>query len=247
MISIDDDFVIAAENYLGCFKHQNEVELHRENLYFGDTMTPEVCTTLCGRSGNLFAHLKAGTQCYCSALPPPASSGDNIAENLCDVPCSGKPGLSCGGIGYAAVYSALKTSDYVYPSFTLTIPSVVNLGENVSFSVSALPESNYFIDFGNGDTMRSRKTDMFYTFATAGKFTVRASSVTSEYGEPSFVSAEAEVLVKLPLVATLVCPPTVETNEEFECTLDVIQSSNVGLSLDFFDGIPPESDLIKGM
>ena len=214
----------------------------REDFYDGDNMTPEVCTTLCGQSLMTYALLKAGTQCYCAdALP---SVGDNIADNLCGRPCSGKPGLKCGGTKHVAVYKALGT--YATPTFTLTIPTTVNLGENVSFSVSALPESDYTIDFGNGQTMRSFQTDMFFAFPTAGKFMVRASATTSEYGEPVLVSAETEVEVKVPVVSSLVCPSAVETSEEFECTLNLIQSSNADFTLDFFGGIATSSDSVAG-
>jgi hypothetical protein len=206
-------------------------------------MTPEVCTPICAQSGTTYAYLKAGTQCYCGNTLP--DSAGNIAENLCGIPCSGKPGLSCGGIDYVAVYQTLGT--YNIPAFTLTIPTTVNLGENVSFSVSPLPESDYSIDFGNGQTMRSFKTDMFFAFLTAGKFNVRASAVTSEYGEPVSVSAGTEIEVKVPVVSSLRCPPAVEISEEFECTLDVIQSSNADFTLDFFGGIATKSDSAKGM
>ena len=215
----------------------------REDMYDGDNMTPEVCTTLCGQSSVKYALLKGGTQCYCADTLP--SVGEDIADNLCDQPCSGKPGLKCGGIKQVAVYEAKGT--YSTPTFTLTIPTTVNLGENVSFSVSALPENDYTIDFGNGQTMRSFTTDMFFAFPTAGKFVVRASATTSEYGEPVLVSAETEVEVKVPVVSSFVCPSAVETTEEFECTLDLIQSSNADLTLDFFSGIATKSDSVTGM
>ena len=214
----------------------------REDFYDGDNMTPEVCTTLCGQSLMTYALLKAGTQCYCAETLP--SVGDNIADNLCGQPCSGKPGLKCGGTKHVAVYKALGT--YATPTFTLTIPTTVNLGENVSFSVSALPESDYTIDFGNGQTMRSFQTDMFFAFPTAGKFMVRASATTSEYGEPVLVSAETEVEVKVPVVSSLVCPSAVETSEEFECTLNLIQSPNADFTLDFFGGVATSSDSVAG-
>ncbi len=205
-------------------------------------MSPEVCTTLCGQSSMTYAFLKAGTQCYCAAALP---ISNEVPENLCGIPCSGKAGLSCGGIGHVAIYEAKGT--YNIPTFTLTIPATVNLGENVSFSVSPLPESDYSIDFGNGQTMRSFKTDMFFAFLTAGTFKVRASAMTSEYGEPVSVSAEAVVEVKVATVSSLVCPSAVETQEEFECTLDVIQSSNADFTLDFFGSIATKSDSVKGM
>ena len=205
-------------------------------------MSPEVCTTLCGQSSMTYAFLKAGTQCYCAAAAPISNT---VPEHLCGIPCSGKAGLSCGGIGHVAIYEAKGT--YNIPTFTLTIPATVNLGENVSFSVSPLPESDYSIDFGNGQTMRSFKTDMFFAFLTAGTFKVRASAMTSEYGEPVSVSAEAVVEVKVATVSSLVCPSAVETQEEFECTLDLIQSSNADFTLDFFGSIATKSDSVKGM
>jgi hypothetical protein len=189
-----------------------------------------------------YAFLKAGTQCYCAAA---VSISNTVPEHLCGIPCSGKAGLSCGGIGHVAIYEAKGT--YNIPTFTLTIPATVNLGENVSFSVSPLPESDYSIDFGNGQTMRSFKTDMFFAFLTAGTFKVRASAMTSEYGEPVSVSAEAVVEVKVATVSSLVCPSAVETQEEFECTLDLIQSSNADFTLDFFGSIATKSDSVKGM
>ena len=229
-------------NYKGCFEDTGG--LTRQDTYDGDNMTPEACTTLCGQNSLTYAYLKAGTQCYClNAMP--SAAGANIADNLCDIPCSGKPGLSCGGIDHVDVYDA--SGSYSVPTFTLTIPATVNIGENVSFSVSALPESDYLIDFGNGQTMRSFKTDMFFTFLAAGIYKVRASAMTSEYGEPMFVTAEADVEVKVPIVSSLVCPPAVETSEEFECTLELTQTSNADYTLDFFAGIATKSDSAKGM
>ncbi|XP_028406520.1 polycystin-1-like isoform X2 [Dendronephthya gigantea] len=229
-----------AENYEGCFKSPSS--LSREDAYDGDNMTPEVCTTLCAQRAT-HAYLKAGTQCFCSNAVPPTAQGETIAENLCGVPCSGKPGLFCGGVEYVSVYKG--KGSYSPPSFALTIPSAVNLGENVSFSVSPLPESDYHIDFGNGQTMRSFKSNMFFVFATAGKFTVRATAMTSGYGEPVEVSAEVLVQVKVPVVASLKCPTAVETNEEFECVFDLVQSPNAALTLDFFGGVATVTDTIQ--
>ena len=206
-------------------------------------MTPEICTTLCAPR-SIYAYLKAGTQCFCSNAVPVTVAGATIAENLCGVPCSGKPGLFCGGVDYVSVYKG--KGSYSPPSFDLTIPSAVNLGENVSFSVSPLPESDYHIDFGNGQTMRSFKPSMYFVFATAGKFTVRATAMTSGYGEPVQVSAEVVVEVKVPVVASLVCPTAVESGEEFECAFGLVQSPNAALALDFFGGVTTKTDTIKG-
>lgn len=215
-------------------------------MYDGDDMTPEICTTLCGQSSKFYALLKAGTQCFCDNAEPSSGTGV-IADNLCGTPCSGKPGLSCGGIGYFAVYSVSVESIYNTPSFSLTIPAKVNLGANVSLSVSPLPESDYSVDFDNGMTIRSFKTDMYFAFLTPGKFNVRAWSMTSEHGEPALVSAETEVEVVVPVVASLVCPSAVEAQEEFECSFDVIQSSDAQFTLDFFGTISTRTDSVKGL
>ena len=208
-------------------------------------MSPEVCATLCGQNSMTYAYLKAGTQCYCANTFPASSLGQNVADNLCAIPCSGKPGLSCGGIAHVAVYDARRT--YSVPAFTLTIPATVNIGENVSFSVSPLPESDYSIDFGNGQTMRSFTADMFFTFLTAGTFKVRASAMTSQYGELMPVSAEADVDVKAPVVSYVVCPPAVEAQEEFECSMDLIQSPNADITVDFFGGVATITNTVLGM
>ena len=228
-------------NYEGCF-YDDGSTFTREDNYDGNNMTPEVCMTICGQSSKTYAVLKAGTQCYCIDTLP--TFDDTIADSLCGIPCSGKPGLDCGGIEYVSIYEAQGT--YSTPSFTLTIPTTVNLGENVSFSVSSLPESDYSIDFGNGQTLRSFKPDMYFIFLTAGKFNVRATATTSQYGEPMSVSSEVEVEVKVPTVSSLLCPSAVENGEEVECTLDVIQSSNADMNLDFFGGIAAKSDSVKG-
>ena len=196
-------------------------------------MTPGICTRLCGEAGKQYAMVKAGTQCFCGTALPDVAAGEVIDDALCSVPCSGNPGLSCGGIDYVAVYEVKGTFS---PALTLTIPAKVNVFTNFSLGVTQLPEDDYFVDFDNGVVLRSPKTSMNYAFQSSRKYNVHAWSKTGEHGGPVLVSSIAAVEVVTPVSISVQCPPAVETSESFNCTMNVFQSSDEEFTLNLYDG-----------
>lgn len=197
-------------------------------------MTPEICTKICGEKGSRqYALVKAGTQCFCGVELPSVTVDEVIHDALCSIPCPGNPGLPCGGVEHVAVYEVKGTSS---SAFKLTTPAKVNVFTNFSFSVSELPEKDYFVDFGNGAALRSSETLMHYAFPSPGKYNVHAWSKTGSYGEPVLVFSASEVEVFVPISASWQCPPAVETSQTFECTLDVLQGSDSNFNVDFYDG-----------
>ena len=177
--------------------------------------------------------VKAGTQCFCGTALPDVTAGEVIDDALCSIPCSGNPGLSCGGIDYVAVYEVKGTFS---PALTLTIPAKVNVFTNFSLGVTQLPEDDYFVDFDNGVVLRSSETSMNFAFPLRGKYNVHAWSKTGEHGGPVLVSSIAAVEVVTPVSISVQCPPAVETSESFNCTMNVFQSSDEEFTLNLYDG-----------
>ncbi len=89
-----------AATYLGCFRDSDQRDLNASQWDDGQ-MTPTRCIRSCADNGFEYAGLQYGSQCFCGN-----SHGryGRIDANNCSMPCSGNPGLMCGGTWANSVF-----------------------------------------------------------------------------------------------------------------------------------------------
>ena len=209
-------------------------------------MTPTACVQLCLEKSLSYAYLRAGHLCFCHIDPPaPPPGGLVLLENLCSTPCSGNPGLHCGGDAFDAVYEVI-TPDYVPPAFDLSLPTTVNTFTNFSLSLTELPGNTYMIDFDNGVTMKSTRSLIEFAYPLPGTYRITASAYTSGYYERTLLSVEKDIEVQLGLAATFECTAAVETTETVECILNVQESSQYDYEVDFLNGEAVVTGTLEG-
>ena len=68
--------------------------------------TPEVCIKACSEGGYKFAGVQYGSQCFCGNTAPAATN--KIANEECDMKCSGDSNYMCGGSWKMNVYELSK-------------------------------------------------------------------------------------------------------------------------------------------
>lgn len=97
---------LGSGQYLGCWKDDASRVL---NVSGGNTndMTNSKCTSICQAKGLSFAATQFGSYCFCGndyrRLGP-------LAENACNMGCSGDQSQKCGGPRANSVYAATATS-----------------------------------------------------------------------------------------------------------------------------------------
>jgi len=102
------------------------------------TITPTICSQLCGQTGYSYAGLSAGKVCLCGQTLPPNS----VSASLCTQSCPGDNTAKCGSSAssyYASVYSASA----VLTGFVISPPSNVKL---LSFIIYLLKKCTFFLN-----------------------------------------------------------------------------------------------------
>ena len=89
-----------AATYLGCFRDTDQRDLNGTQWDDGQ-LTPARCLRSCADNGFEYAGLQYGSQCFCGN-----SHGryGRIDSGSCNMPCSGNPGLMCGGTWANSVF-----------------------------------------------------------------------------------------------------------------------------------------------
>ncbi|KAF6029937.1 hypothetical protein EB796_011767 [Bugula neritina] len=90
-------------NFLGCYIEDTYVKTfdHFAHLPSYD-VTPTDCITKCRKDGFLLAGIRNGQDCYCG------NEFNRYGEapvDECNLPCSGNPQVTCGGILRNSVYN----------------------------------------------------------------------------------------------------------------------------------------------
>jgi hypothetical protein len=95
-----------AAAYLGCYKDTDLRDLNGKHWDDGQ-MTQDRCIESCRESGFAYAGIQYGAQCYCGN-----SYGryGQIAENNCNMSCSGDTGRNCGGTWANSVFKIANRS-----------------------------------------------------------------------------------------------------------------------------------------
>lgn len=92
---------VSNATYLGCWKDDASRVLH-ESAGNTNDMTNNKCTSLCRAKGMPFAATEYGSYCFCGN---DYRRLGRLAENECNVGCSGDPSQKCGGSWANSVYA----------------------------------------------------------------------------------------------------------------------------------------------
>lgn len=177
LLNIDFSLLLswnAATNYIGCFAGGT---FDPCGDYASDSLTPEICTTCCGRAGYLFSALKNGEQCWCS---DGVAANREVGDPWCDEPCTGNIVLRCGGREAYSVYEALGKYNF---SFEVTMPTNISVYERITAVFSSYPGAWYTLDFGEDVVFTTGNTSVSYLYHSDGQHIVYGHTLLGEYGE----------------------------------------------------------------
>ena len=165
--------------------------------YGKNSLTPEICTTCCGKAGYAYSAVKRGDQCLCSDS---VDAVNKVGEPQCDVPCTGNPIIQCGGRSAYSVYNASGKYDY---ELGLTMPTNVSVSERFNATFSSYTGASYTLDFGEGILVTTEKSVESYLYHSEGKHVVYGQALLGDYGEPQLHTTSLAVRSPgvLPIVA----------------------------------------------
>lgn len=168
-----------ATNYIGCFSGG---AFDPCGDYASDSLTPEICTTCCGRAGYQYSALKKGEQCWCSDS---VAFDSGVGDPWCDEPCTGNIVLRCGGQEAYSVYAALGTYNF---SLELTMPANISVYERITAEISSFPGALNTLDFGEDVEFDTWNTSVSYLYHSHGQHIVYGHALLGEYGEAQIKS-----------------------------------------------------------
>uniref|UniRef100_A0A336LYF3 CSON008011 protein n=1 Tax=Culicoides sonorensis TaxID=179676 RepID=A0A336LYF3_CULSO len=120
---------VSNENYVGCFQ-----DYYCQRMFRGyaknDTlhMTNKLCIDICKNFGFVYSGTQFGQWCHCGDSRPEPAYNPQVADNLCDVKCSGNPLEKCGGPHKMSVY---KTG---IEQYRFDLSSNRTIGESSTFA-----------------------------------------------------------------------------------------------------------------
>ena len=194
LFSLSYFFFNIAENYVGCYLSG----LFKACGDYGkNSLTPEICTTCCGKAGYAYSAVKRGDQCLCSDS---VDAVNKVGEPQCDVPCTGNPIIQCGGRSAYSVYNASGKYDY---ELGLTMPTNVSVSERFNATFSSYTGASYTLDFGEGILVTTEKSVESYLYHSEGKHVVYGQALLGDYGETQLHTTSLAVRSPgvLPIVA----------------------------------------------
>ena len=194
LFSLSNFFFNIAENYVGCYLSG---PFKACGDYGKNSLTPEICTTCCGKAGYAYSAVKRGDQCLCSDS---VDAINKVGEPQCDMPCTGNPIIQCGGRSAYSVYNASGKYDY---ELGLTMPTNVSVSERFNATFSSYTGASYTLDFGEGILVTTEKSVESYLYHSEGKHVVYGQALLGDYGEPQLHTTSLAVRSPgvLPIVA----------------------------------------------
>ncbi|KFY00624.1 hypothetical protein O988_03198 [Pseudogymnoascus sp. VKM F-3808] len=95
-----------SSRYLGCYQDPHVTILSDAKLST-IIMTPQYCTTWCGKNGFAYGGIEFGTQCFCGSKPD-FSQASKTDDSSCSSKCATEPSSSCGGTYILSLYEILN-------------------------------------------------------------------------------------------------------------------------------------------
>jgi len=209
------------EWYVGCFSdstpvHDLPVPVTITNL---SLLTPQWCTSSCGRLGYMYAGLQFGAMCYCGGNY--GSFGTAAASRCRSVVCPGDANQYCGGSLANAVF---RTAFYLAPPVvTLGAPGPVRAYSSLSLSaVSGTdgPAPDYYWDIDGTQYTGDVITHFFGSGSTVSVMVTASNPVMN-------VSSSLSIPVLSPVSATFSSAFVIPSNT----TLDLPLTLNTGSSV----------------
>ncbi|KAK3717327.1 hypothetical protein QZH41_011561, partial [Actinostola sp. cb2023] len=168
----------AAEPFLskGCYSSDVLNVSKPSNDINSDDMHPGMCVTSCGLEAFTYAGVSVESRCYCFNGFP---SNNDVSKYKCNEPCKGNPAFMCGSQSHVSIYEVRETLN---KKLTVSVPSSIRMLE--SFKVTSANHHRFWVDFGDGITLRSNTSEITYFSLGEQDRMVLSRTWVGKYGEP---------------------------------------------------------------